>query len=82
MAYYGCQGIYTLSPKYRHPDGTISAERPARIQAWHDRCAERAFGVDKSHDGWGAWHHDKGISWSPGRYSHKLYPCEVCGEAC
>lgn len=82
MAYYGFQGIYTKSPTYRHPDGTISKTRPARIPAWHDACAYAAFDVDTSREGWGSWHHGLGISWSPGRYSMDDYPCEVCGEAC
>lgn len=84
MAYYGFTGIYTGRPRFRHRDGTVSYERPAGgIMAWHDECAYKAFGVDRTSDGWGSWHHgDTGISWSPGSYSDGTHPCEACGEPC
>jgi hypothetical protein len=82
MSYYGFTGIYTKSPRYRHPDGTVTTARPAEILAWHEECAHKAFAVDTSVAGWGSWHHgDTGISWSPGRYSANHYPCAACGES-
>jgi len=86
MAYAGFQGIYTKSPMYRHRDGSVSTYRPESIIVYHDDCAHKAFNIDTSKDGWGSWHHDKGLSWHPGPYGagekYSLSPalCEFCGE--
>lgn len=83
MSYFGYQGIHTKSPLYRHRDGSVSHERPCEgIIAYHDACAHKAFSIDTSLEGYGSWHHDKGMSWSPGRYSMDGHPCEHCGEPC
>ena len=82
MAYAGFQGIHSRRPVFRHRDGSVSAERPESIIAYHDSCAHEAFNVDTTQEGYGSWHHDKGMSWTPGRYSLNDHPCELCGKPC
>ena len=82
MSYFGYQGIHSRRPVYRHRDGSVSSERPDSIIAYHDDCAIEAFGVDTTTEGWGSWHHELGMSWSPGRYSANDHPCEHCGIPC
>lgn len=83
MSYYGYQGIHSSHPTFRHRDGSISEIRPSDgIIAYHDHCAHEAFEVDTTKKGHGGWHHDKGMSWSPGNYSLDNHPCELCGDSC